>query len=926
MTINNSPFLQSTPRNQVSPTRKSTSYQSFKQPPPGQNQSMESVQEMVPDERAQVRDFYYRSYGPKLGERYKDLYFLEKDLEQLKASGANQKVIDEKQRDINAKLQDIGRTNSAGVQKPKGNAPSKEFIALQNKAGFIYDYTTGKFSPNAYGGVVSGGFSTPNGPGYVQYDTGKPPTSQSTPSFVGSSSKGEDYFLYGKTGETVFKPKVSSQVLPVTTPASSLQSTIIYSVPKQENKIQQSIDGSTGLTREEERLNAFFQPRKEAIERLRNESFSLNVVGAGVKGLFGVSEAIVYTSVNPSKTFNKAILFGSGVLKNPVGETSRIAGEVFEEGKKDPIGFVVSNVVAGKAISTILKPVSRFTTTKLSKAQEKIGIGVFKEKPIEILPTSTKASSINELESIVGKEVELSHVTTKISTDNPITKIIKTAKGQESNIVNLTGPPTKTLSEYRQFIEQKSFYEFPTEKPGTIQGLGGFAGFFDKTKVIGSQPKTQFVLIKPTPTILTRTAKISDTPKFGPKINPTGLVTVPGGGSPITRLLTKSERKAIDILAKQESQPGKTFIAAENIAKISTERQVTTPVFVKSFPITGRPPSVGGALKLEKAGSTFARQKISPPAFIPEPIRGIIGQTDFFTETTRFNVIKTKLVNQSGDVLRTPKNNLKSFGESSNPVRIVSLGEKVKPGLYVSTISSSQTSNKVVSFSETVSTPSYSFVKNISSPINVSKSSSVSFNRPISSPGKFSSSSNSISIRFSSPPSPPSSTYSPPIPPSSPLISISNSPPSRISIPSFSSILSPPTTRPPFLSAHSKRKNRISQNRKLNRLEPGFFPVLFKSGKPVRRLSGVPLTKQGAIALGASFVESDIKASFKIVPSGGLAPVRGIRGPTYILREGKRDKTLFVEKNQYRISTPGEKEQLRLSRNNLNKKMKGRLF
>lgn len=110
-----------------------------------------------------------------------------------------------------------------------------------------------------------------------------------------------------------------------------------------------------------------------------------------------------------------------------------------------------------------------------------------------------------------------------------------------------------------------------------------------------------------------------------------------------------------------------------------------------------------------------------------------------------------------------------------------------------------------------------------------------------------------------------------------------------------------------------RKESRIIKSN-FSRSEPGFFAVIFKKGKPFKALNSAPLTKRNAISLGANFVNQSIKASFKIIPAGARAINKKISGPTQILRPGKRDKSLFVEKSRYRINTPGEKLTLRVAR------------
>ena len=105
------------------------------QPTVQENQSSNST--TIFDEQKQVFEYYEKIYGKEQGERYKDIYFLQKKLEQLKASNANFQQILETQKAIAGKQQDIARTASAG-QTSKG--PGIDTVITKNLVKkFIYN-------------------------------------------------------------------------------------------------------------------------------------------------------------------------------------------------------------------------------------------------------------------------------------------------------------------------------------------------------------------------------------------------------------------------------------------------------------------------------------------------------------------------------------------------------------------------------------------------------------------------------------------------------------------------------------------------------------------------------------------------------------------------------------------------------------------
>lgn len=124
----------------------------------------------------------------------------------------------------------------------------------------------------------------------------------------------------------------------------------------------------------------------------------------------------------------------------------------------------------------------------------------------------------------------------------------------------------------------------------------------------------------------------------------------------------------------------------------------------------------------------------------------------------------------------------------------------------------------------------------------------------------------------------------------------------------------PPQIFPPFGGSERRRKTDTDIDRAFRRFSIGYFPVSYRKGKPLKKLSREPLTLSDALAVGSNFVDQTIKRSFKVIRSGGFAEERYFRGPVGILRRGKRDRSLFVELSKFAISTRGEKTSLRVGR------------
>lgn len=229
-----------------------------------------------PSEQKKVLDYYLREgYSPRLAEAYKDLYVAEKELEELKKSGANFQKVFEQEKKINSIKQDIGRTSSAGGRSQKTveeKQKLKDYVRQLNEAGFKYDYTTGK--------VFGEGKKSPE---YLFIDD-KP--------VVGgySSTSGESVFLTSGGASTQipasFAQNYSSEGLPVSRDIPKGTLTTDYAIGVSESqRFTKYIPKKEEVVRAEFSAEEITQPKKWYTTPEGIISYSLNrdVVEPGKK-------------------------------------------------------------------------------------------------------------------------------------------------------------------------------------------------------------------------------------------------------------------------------------------------------------------------------------------------------------------------------------------------------------------------------------------------------------------------------------------------------------------------------------------------------------------------------------------------------------------------------------------------------------------
>lgn len=181
---------------------------------------------------------------------------------------------------------------------------------------------------------------------------------------------------------------------------------------------------------------------------------------------------------------------------------------------------------------------------------------------------------------------------------------------------------------------------------------------------------------------------------------------------------------------------------------------------------------------------------------------------------------------------------------------------------------------------------------------------------------------------FPSRPSRPSTPSKPskpssPTTPSIPSIPSIPSTPSTPSVPSTPSIPSTPSTPSIPSAPNVAQSNTIlfrSESTPFERVSKGFYVITREFGKEVKA-NIKPLSRAEALRFGGDITASSISASFKVVPTNPyylqrakrvrFASGRGFNPARY--REGKSTSTkgYFVEKEQFRIKSFGEKYELK---------------
>jgi hypothetical protein len=763
--------------------------------------------------------------------------------------------------------------------------------ARRELGGGLNIVTVGPKKPETDDSGLIGGFS-PIVPASMQPEFIPLSQSKIPASFVKESDK-DTTFISIKTGK-ILKGTASLK-------SGEVLATPLFEPvkPTQQPVPQVQVDNSPkGLSAQEK----FFAEREAAIERLKKQGPAQLAVGSAVGFLFGTAKAVV----RPQETAATIGIVATTAGKDPIGFGKTIVKETVKEATTNPIGFAAETIAAGNvfgAVSRATSPLTRGVKTKIARIQEKVDPRVLKGFDVEQLPTQTVTESLGSLKKIEGKSVQAIHVTTSLNFGNAF----------QRTAAKLTGKKPQTLLQavpggaggLRQEIEQFSFFRsVPNPKTGEPRALLGYAGIASEEEL--ALARKQLVLFEPKITALVEEVPVAKTPK------PSTAFTIPG-----EEKLSPKKVQAIRLLAEQERRPGVSTLAVENLTGLSREAQITTPVAGIGFK-TGRPPSAGSILVKEKdLGFKFFFQKKKAPGFLPASIRKPLEKTDLFIEAKKINYIQTKTlpaINVKGKTVQG-FDKIPTTTVRSQPVVFISplsSVRKLSAGIGIKTItgkpsSTSKSTGRRISRPSIASLSRASGIRSIagfSQPRSMSvprKTSVGRFPRAIRGPSLPRIISNPRTIRAPSPVSFPSlasniSTPSIPRAPSAPRRSVGIS---RGHFGSSKGVIAP-----------SVRKNRPLSFAKRATFSPAFRIQTKIRGKKV--ILPQRFTFRDAFARGTIGLKESLRASFKPIRAGGVAPERQLKAATIQLYRNKQG--FFVQPRGTRLSSERERREIQAAR------------
>lgn len=638
-----------------------------------QNKQVET--QPVSNERQEVYNYYKGIYGEKLGEDYKDLYFLRKDLEKAKASGFNQSKIDEIQKSINAREQRINKQSFA-----RDNESPK--IGIQKNVK----------QPSTASNYLEGGYSGVTGYSGMGYTTITPKSQQefkpaSNQNFLASSLKGPDYVITNQ-GELKREPFTPTQ-------GGAVYSREEVFLQPKSKKLQGDVFLDALLQGNEELSQKYFpgyiKPFEVGIRKIKfiNEQgrFGIEIYGDTKKGLttrlggdrvsniasspgraiYGTTKFLVgitpFTS-SPYETIFLTNRYASETYTNPIVRGQKTVAEFSDYiSQRGLIAFGVESYVGAKALNPFFEPFENVVSTKFSRIKERIlgtdyefllknysieNIGdsvVIRSKtsgrfspmnkaPIKIKPTQTIITEPSYLKSLEGKTVLAVHTSPNFQYGGVIETLSKRLSGEKESI-------TLSFQEQRGIrkrLENAPFYFSVPEEgaKGVPTAQAGYAGF-SSPSLLEVARQQKFVFFKKTPSLILTKAKVE----------PTGR---PLYGFDIPSKLSNLEEKTVRISAEQERFPGRFTRAPEEVSGLrpfGPELQIVVPTKASAFPLTGRPESVGSILIKQKSLGERIFYETKEPfffKFLPKEIRLSLFESDFSKRPAKFNLDYGKIV------------------------------------------------------------------------------------------------------------------------------------------------------------------------------------------------------------------------------------------------------------------------------------------
>lgn len=941
------------PINPPIPTRYTKSFQEQQKAKTQQPQTVVQTQS-VANEKQQVYEYYRNAgYSERIAEDYKDLYFLQKELEQAKASGTNQQKIFELEKNINYRQQKI----------------SKETFARDTKSPNI-------IKPTYYQESFEGGYST----GYqASFPMGGKVTSTSfspasDKSFIASSIKGPDVFITTK-GEVTQAPYTPISGGAIFTQQIKVKETI----PKKEkNLFDYAYTDIKNFTKPVS--DAIPKNAKKELERQRKAGTRLNSllnqrVGEIGQGIGSVAYEYSYASGRLRNPFFESEFYKTQGPKNL--QSKPFINKPKSEKERAEYQVVFQDVALK---SQYLVPFY---------GELKFGLDVAETKDVSGLATGAVAfgalklvgKGINTLENL-PKQTEFKFVTESAEKDldkifGPRKKVLPEESFKIENLQKpfsqvlvggaITAPIAYSVVSKKNFIESE--YNIDYQKNLAYEESVKEARQFGAGKT-GFQ-LAEYATPRITPQFYALGARLT-----GKKEIPYELLESPQ----LTKGITNYPKATLDpikfkkfVEATPKTELGKYFEnypQAFNVSKGKLPKEYFAgegtsefagqyfapryPSFTFGIPKGGLVKSTGDysifpsfessgpatvnlaygkGVRIVEVGKDFGSLSKLDPGFFYIPTRkGLrtkteseviqnIGTKFIQKKEQYFTLYKGRLAQErgfpGGVFFPIPEYYVEGLGGAktsslSNPKTLSRLAQEQERNLSYSKNYGRSTpigafysnQRKKDSYSSNSRSLRYSYTFPSYGSISGSRGSGSS--RSVSSGVSRSFSYGGISSSYK-----PRNYYGTSLSRSTsePSISYYRGSPSR-----KGSGTSYPPYRPPSPPKYPNYPSKQMLDKyDSKRREQGFIPFLFKGGKPIRALSSRPFIKQEALAFGANIVNSITKRSFKLVKAGP-ATAYGIRGPIGILRPGKRDPSLFVERAKFAINTRGEKRELRQAR------------
>lgn len=508
-------------------------------------------------------------------------------------------------KDIPKNIRDMAKKQAESLERGAMREASAEF-----KKKFEKDFPTEKLiiAPSGQIEYIDSGILqmsiTPEG--YVPELQAKITAPVKTPDPFGLSTP----YFEERVIDT-FKPKGTGKEIPVTevyytdpmNPFASRKATEIErkefmeqtNVLRTDDDLVRERENLWGLGKDIEKQST----RLSTIEARDKTGLTPFKTGAGEFGLGLASAGVGLGTVflNPFKTMKEA---GKGVVSSisqPVKTYYQVKSASTTAIKRKPsfvfgetVGYIYGSKGIGKGLSLFKKAGQTTLMTKLP-SYEKYG------ERFEILPTQTVRTPLSKLRKVEGETITTTHVS--FSPKIKYGSILKEFPSEAGTL--------------RKQIGQYGFFQYPIKKGEKIKGLGGYAGLADEALL--SESKVKFSLFEPKiKTFVFEKQFIKKTPKK------------------VSKEMTPAE------LVKYQKEQTGTFIAPENIKRLSTEKQVVTAFGGK----TGRE-----SFKITKAKSdlgkfTYYKQIVKPTPFFEKGVRKKVWDI-FTTKYKRVNILPAEL-------------------------------------------------------------------------------------------------------------------------------------------------------------------------------------------------------------------------------------------------------------------------------------------